>query len=1322
MPWPRVRSLFRWVLASAVLVLIAAVAGTAWLVGTESGGAFLAARLSAWSQGQLQLSGWHGRLLDDWQVDRLRVARPDLHLDAQSLRVRWHPLALRQRALIVDTLAVDRLEIRTPPSSTAPQLPGDLRLPLTLSVAQVQIEQLAVGSLVPGATQPAFDVALNRVRAGVESRDGSYQISGLALESAMGRLGGELRLGAQAPFPLNLQLKLMGAVDDYRAALDIAATGSLAETRVRIDARSAAPAVFQGHADLVVQAFAPMPLREARLSIVGLDPAAFHVEAPHAQLDIEANLVPSLPPSGKTAPADWRVRGPLRITNHAPAPIEDGLPVQRLAAELDWAAGQLKLSALSIQLAGKGQVSGALDWAPVAGSPLGQAQARLTLKNVDPAQLSRRARSMRIGGTLTLAGGAQEQGFALDLQAEKMQLAARGAHRKNTLYVEQASLKAFDAQADFSGALGLTGEQAFTVQGQVARLDPHVFVKEVPEGALSASFSAAGGLKPAPAGRFSLTLSPSRFAGYSLEGQAQARFTPQRLFDADIDLLALGNRLRAQGAFGATGDTLALQLDAPHLERFGHELGGSLQAEAHVQGSLEQPTGDLRLSARQLRAPGGWRLARAEANGTLRAGAQGALVLKAALQELTQADGDKAQVWLKTLDLDLAGTRDEHTLTLTASAADTKLEARAAGGLQGTHWRGRLLGLGTEGSLALVMEKPATLEISADRVSLGEARLLSPANEHGRIELLHTEWTPEQLHAKGRLTGVSVGLTLDEYQRTVFGGRSLQLGAEWDLALADNPRGLVRLYREGGDFVLQGDAPVALGLENLDVNLAIDQGRLAISALANGSRIGAFNAVATLALKGRGGQTRIDTTAPMVGVVNADMPSISWLGPLADQNLRTAGSLRGQFNITGTPEKPVGAGFLKGDSLGLTLSEQGLRLDRGKMLLNFDANRVSLESFEFRSDNRMPPPDRRLPAQVAEGALRGSGEIALPSGKGRFQLALDHVAALQHPGQWLVLSGDAQLTSGWDQLDITARLKGDAGFIGVAKGGAPRLSEDVVIRGRQKPPQRLKLNADIGFDFGDDFILKAYGIDTWLDGRLQLKLAQGKTPRATGSIRTREGLFNAYGQRLEIERGAVNFHGPLDDPALNIVALRKGLEVEAGVEVTGSAQRPKVRLVSIPSVPEQEKLAWILFGRPSEGSAADIGVLLSAAGANFGNDGEGLGARVASGFGLDSVGIGSASSGPRRGLQSSVANNATAGNATPGATNSSGSSAGETMSNQVVTVGKRLSTRAYLSFEQNFLGTESVVKLSYALTRFISVVARAGTDNGLDLNYAISFR
>ncbi|HAF55161.1 MAG TPA: hypothetical protein DCL01_08085, partial [Thauera sp.] len=59
---------------------------------------------------------------------------------------------------------------------------------------------------------------------------------------------------------------------------------------------------------------------------------------------------------------------------------------------------------------------------------------------------------------------------------------------------------------------------------------------------------------------------------------------------------------------------------------------------------------------------------------------------------------------------------------------------------------------------------------------------------------------------------------------------------------------------------------------------------------------------------------------------------------------------------------------------------------------------------------------------------------------------------------------------------------------------------------------------------------------------------------------------------------------------LNIVALRKGLEVEAGVAVTGSAKRPQIRLVSEPNVPDPAKLSWIVLGRaPDAGAGADLG-------------------------------------------------------------------------------------------------------------------------------------
>ena len=72
---------------------------------------------------------------------------------------------------------------------------------------------------------------------------------------------------------------------------------------------------------------------------------------------------------------------------------------------------------------------------------------------------------------------------------------------------------------------------------------------------------------------------------------------------------------------------------------------------------------------------------------------------------------------------------------------------------------------------------------------------------------------------------------------------------------------------------------------------------------------------------------------------------------------------------------------------------------------------------------------------------------------------------------------------------------------------------------------------------------------------------------------------NPFGQRLTIERGRLIFDGPIDNPALDIVALRKNLQVEAGVKVTGTARVPRVELTSEPPVPDGEKLSWLVLGQ-----------------------------------------------------------------------------------------------------------------------------------------------
>jgi translocation and assembly module TamB len=61
------------------------------------------------------------------------------------------------------------------------------------------------------------------------------------------------------------------------------------------------------------------------------------------------------------------------------------------------------------------------------------------------------------------------------------------------------------------------------------------------------------------------------------------------------------------------------------------------------------------------------------------------------------------------------------------------------------------------------------------------------------------------------------------------------------------------------------------------------------------------------------------------------------------------------------------------------------------------------------------------------------------------------------------------------------------------------------------------------------------------------------------------------------------------------------------------------------------------------------------------------------------------------------------------------------LTGQIGTIGKRLSKEAYISYEQGLAAAAGVTKLTYALTPKITLVARAGMDNAIDVLYSLSF-
>jgi translocation and assembly module TamB len=219
-------------------------------------------------------------------------------------------------------------------------------------------------------------------------------------------------------------------------------------------------------------------------------------------------------------------------------------------------------------------------------------------------------------------------------------------------------------------------------------------------------------------------------------------------------------------------------------------------------------------------------------------------------------------------------------------------------------------------------------------------------------------------------------------------------------------------------------------------------------------------------------------------------------------------------------------------------------------------------------------------------------------------------------------------------------------------------------------------------DLGSDLKLRGRGLDTLLRGDLALSTPGGRLA-VNGNVRAEAGSYAAYGQKLAIERGVLSFSGAADNPRLDILALRPNLDVRVGVQVSGSVQQPRVRLVSEPEMSDTDKLSWLVLGRAPEGlGRTDTALLQRAALALLAGEGEGLDKTLLSNIGLDEFSVRQTETGD--------------------------------VKDTVVTLGKQLSRRWYVGYERGVNSTTGTWQLIYRAAQRFTVRAQAGEDNALD--------
>jgi translocation and assembly module TamB len=1286
-----------------------------WALATEAGLRALSAA-AQWAVPALQqVEVESGSLLSSPRLRSLRYDDGSLRIDVSGFALDWQPASLFGRRFDIAQLQLDALRVATTPSDAPPTVPTGLSLPLGLR------GPLTVGRIVlADHAQPDVDkLLLTGLRAQLDSDGVTHRLTDLSLVTPWGTLTGATTLGGDAPFTLAGELAFSGTDYTARAVLD----GTLADgATASLQAQGFG---LSGRAQVSVRPFAEQPLTALRLALDEFDPQRLHASAPSGRWTVDADLKPR---DGDAL----TLFGTLRAENRAAGRIDQGqVPITALSAQIEASTAQVELRDLSVRLAGGGDIRGTAGWRAGGDLPV---QAALMLRDIDTAALHVRGLPTRLGGRIDIEASGERQQFDVDLTdrgPRRLALVARGAVAQQHLVLEQAQLSAQGAQATLAGTLKLDDTLAFKLDGSLRKFDPSVFAR-LPAASLSAAFNASGQVRPAIDARVALDFAPSTLMGEPLSGAVRGRLQATRLSDADIRLDWAGNRLTARGAFGgASGrvqDALDWTLDARRLGALraltGLELAGRISGSGSLAGTMAAPNGTLKLEAIALALGDLGSVARAGVDARLEPGAEGLLHLT---MSATDLHSPSAPAPVESVRLDIDGTRAMHRLSadvrtapMPAASGETparqSLELAARGALaDGLSWSGTIdrMVIVLSSELTATLASPAPLAVSPRRVSMDDATLSLTGG--GELALRHTVWTPEQVETLGRARGFPLRLVWRDRAAGIAARAPLKLGADWSLRAAlsgdEALDGRVALFRESGDVVVSGEGRVVLAVTEARMQADFSGRSASVSARIAGPDIGDARARVTVPMKRAGSLWQPDLDARTTGEATLNVPSLAWIGRALRLDMTTAGRVQADVKLAGPLREPELSGRIDGDGLAFALADAGLKLERGQLRARFAGSALKLEALSFESDNVRPPADVRLKAAELTrepGRLSASGEVDLATARADIAIKVRRFVPLQGGDQWLMLSGDGAVSgSASAGMKLQLALVADAGLFSVPEQSPPALGDDVVIKGREgavSASTPLALQIDI--DLGERLYFRGRGLDTRLAGQLALR-DEGRGVSATGNIRTIGGRYRAYGQNLDIERGIVSFQGSLANPGLNVRAIRPDLPVQAGVEVTGTVQRPRVRLVSDTAMPDSEKLSWIVLGRGQDtAGGSDLSLLATAAGALLGGEGDGITGSLAQALGLDQISLSQASTatGPR----SQVVSGSQRGTPTVGG--------------QVVSVGKRLSSNALLTYEQGVAGATSIVKLTWNLTRHLALIGSTGTEQAVDVRYVFSFR
>ncbi len=669
----------------------------------------------------------------------------------------------------------------------------------------------------------------------------------------------------------------------------------------------------------------------------------------------------------------------------------------------------------------------------------------------------------------------------------------------------------------------------------------------------------------------------------------------------DATLKAFQRPLRVSGQARAAGGHLSVEaelmdelamdatVDIADLASFWPGLGGELRGDLEVRGTLAAFSAAADLDAEALR----WNkfaVDEARLAGEWRQADGGSLALSA---RGVSRDGDA----LGGGELSLQGTPEAHELALDVSEGPVEASMTLEGGVEsvGDPWRGvvRQAQITAPDGIWRLQDSPA-LELNPMTPSL-----MLAAHCWGRDELRicaePLRATPESGRLAFSLPAVDLAL-LDpwlppgiELPGQVAGDGLLRWQADRP------PEARLTLVSENSQLVVTPDAeqpPFELPYDRmvLDADLRPERAnvRLGIAApdLGTGGLVAAFDPAA---------MATEPTATPLAGQVWFDGIPLAPLAGALPQVRSVDGRLSVEGALSGTVPAPRFQGQVAIRDGEVWPAALASAFEAISLVADVDGDRAELAGAVSAGEGRA-----ELDGQLdwSAGTLMGDLRLAGES------LEIDQGALAD-----LRVSPDLQLSLEPERIQFSGDLRVPWARIALmsAPSSAVRVSPDAVRVDRPEPeaPDVMEaagrvLESDLLIRLGDDVRFEGYGASGRVDGELRLRQAGGAEVQGDGVLELRDARYRAYGQELGIRRGRLVFTGPLEDPRIDIEAVREVGDVVAGVRLEGSVRSPSVTLFSQPVLEQGTILAYLLTGQPPGRGTPGEEALLGQAALSFG--------------------------------------------------------------------------------------------------------------------------